>query len=95
MVALHAALLAGSALEPALLRRRFDARVGLPALAVALGAQALRWWCIRTLGHRWTTRVLVLPGAPRIRTGPYRVLAHPNYVAVIAEGAALPLVHGA
>jgi methyltransferase len=58
-------------------------------------SQALRWWCVATLGHRWNTLVIVLPQAPLIRRGPYRWLHHPNYVAVVVEGAALPLVHTA
>ena len=62
-------------------------------LAVVVAAQALRWWCISTLGHRWNTRVIVVPGLAPVRSGPYRLLAHPNYVAVVAEGVALPLVH--
>ena len=61
--------------------------------AVVLAAQALRWWCITTLGYQWNTRVIVIPGASRVTGGPYRLIPHPNYVAVIAEGAALPLVH--
>jgi methyltransferase len=64
-------------------------------LVLALGAQCLRWWCIRTLGPQWNTRVIVVPGLPRVEAGPYRWLRHPNYVAVIVEGAALPLVHTA
>lgn|SRR5690606_15477371 len=80
-----------------------EAWVRGPALApgwpLALGAfalaQGLRYWAIGTLGRRWNTRILVLPGAPRIREGPYRWIPHPNYVAVILELAAIPLVFGA
>ena len=50
---------------------------------------------IATLGRQWNTRVVVIPGAPRVTSGPYRYFTHPNYVAVIAEGVALPLVHTA
>jgi methyltransferase len=50
-----------------------------------LGAKLLKYWAIMTLGERWAFRVLVLPGAPLIAAGPYRLLQHPNYVAVIAE----------
>jgi methyltransferase len=64
-------------------------------LLIAVAAQALRWWCITTLGYQWNTRVIVIPGAERVTGGPYRFLPHPNYVAVIAEGIALPLVHTA
>ena len=66
-----------------------------PMLAIVLAAQALRWWCIATLDRQWNTRVIVIPGAIRITGGPYRFVSHPNYVAVIAEGVALPLVHAA
>jgi methyltransferase len=56
---------------------------------------ALRYWAISTLGDRWTTRIFVVPGEPPVVGGPYRYLRHPNYLAVIAEVAALPLVHTA
>jgi methyltransferase len=59
------------------------------------GATGLRYWTITTLGERWTTRVLVRPGVPLVTRGPYRWLRHPNYLAVVIEIAALPLVHGA
>ncbi|CAN1534047.1 Isoprenylcysteine carboxyl methyltransferase [Mycobacteriaceae bacterium] len=95
MVALHTALLVGCVAEVVLLDRPFLPALGWPMLAVVLGAQVLRWWCISTLGRQWNTRVVVVPGAPRVTGGPYRLLSHPNYVAVIAEGIALPLVHTA
>lgn len=64
--------------------------------AAAFGlAQVLRYWAITSLGLRWNTRIPVLPAAPRLRTGPYRFIAHPNYVAVIIELAAAPLIFGA
>ncbi|MFF5565494.1 isoprenylcysteine carboxyl methyltransferase family protein [Streptomyces sp. NPDC012623] len=95
MVALHTALLLGCLLEVRLADRPFTPPVGWAMLAVVVAAQALRWWCVRTLGPRWNTRVLVVPGLPLVTGGPYRLLRHPNYVAVVAEGVALPLVHGA
>ena len=95
MVTLHTALLAGCLLEPVLLHRPFIPALGWPMLLIAVAAQALRWWCITTLGYQWNTRVIVIPGAERVTGGPYRFLPHPNYVAVIAEGIALPLVHSA
>jgi methyltransferase len=64
-------------------------------LALALAAQVLRYWAIRTLGPRWNVRVIVVPGAPVVTGGPYRFLRHPNYVAVVVEGFAIPLIHGA
>lgn len=95
MVLLHTALLAGCLLEVAVLHRPFVPALGWPLLVVVLAAQGLRWWCITTLGHQWNTRVIVVPGAPRVTGGPYRWLRHPNYVAVVVEGIALPLVHTA
>lgn len=95
MVLLHTAFLAGCALEPVLADRPFIPGLGIPMLVVVLAAQAIRWWAIATLGVHWNTRVIVLPGASRIAAGPYRWLRHPNYVAVVAEGIALPLVHSA
>jgi methyltransferase len=93
MVALHTGLLVGAALESR--RRRFTPVLGWPMLGVVLAAQWLRWWCITTLGPQWNTRVIVVPGGVRVVAGPYRFVPHPNYVAVVAEGAALPLVGGA
>lgn len=95
MVALHVALVAGCAAEPALRGAGAPGWLGLAGLAVVLGAQLLRWWCIASLGERWCTRVLVVPGLPLVQAGPYRWLRHPNYVAVVVEGAALPLACGA
>ena len=95
MVVLHTGLLAGCLVEVAVMRRRFVGRLGWPMLGVVLAAQGLRWWCIATLGRQWNTRVVVVPGAGRVTGGPYRVVPHPNYVAVVAEGVALPLVNSA
>ncbi|OBE92672.1 isoprenylcysteine carboxyl methyltransferase family protein [Mycobacterium sp. 852002-10029_SCH5224772] len=95
MVMIHTALLVGCLVEPWALHRPFIGWLGWPMLAVVVASQGLRWWCITTLGRRWNTRVIVLPSAPLVRQGPYRWLHHPNYVAVVAEGLALPLVHTA
>jgi methyltransferase len=95
MVALHTGLLAGCLLESWLGHRPFLPGLGWPMLALVLLAQGLRWWCIATLGQQWNTRVVVVPGLPRVMAGPYRWLPHPNYLAVVVEGAALPLVHTA
>lgn len=95
MVALHTALLGCCLLEPALAHRPFLPALGWPMLALVALAQALRWWCVTTLGPYWNTRVIVVPGARLVGAGPYRYLRHPNYVAVVVEIAALPLVHGA
>ena len=69
--------------------------LGWPMLALVVGTQGLRWWCVRTLGPQWNTRIVVVPGLPLVAGGPYRMLRHPNYVAVVLEVAALPLVHTA
>ncbi len=95
MVAIHAGLLIGCVVEVWALHRPFLPWLGVPMLALTLGAQALRWWCIATLGRRWNTLVIVVPGEGLVRRGPYRWLRHPNYVAVVIEGLALPLVHTA
>ncbi|MET7390274.1 isoprenylcysteine carboxylmethyltransferase family protein [Streptomyces sp. NPDC005385] len=97
MVALHTGLLAGCLAEVWAAGRPFVPALAWPMLAVLAGAQGLRWWCIRSLGPRWNTRVIVVPGLPLVARGPYRWrrLRHPNYVAVVAEGVALPLVHTA
>jgi methyltransferase len=95
MVMLHIALLFGCAIEVWAWHRPFIGWLGWPMLTLVTLSQALRWWCVQTLGRRWNTRVIVVPKAWLIRQGPYRWLQHPNYVAVVAEGVALPLVHTA
>ena len=95
MVVIHAALLLGCVLEVWLLDRPFIPWLGWPMFVIAAGAQVLRWWCITTLGRRWNTLVIVLPEKPLVVRGPYRWIHHPNYVAVVVEGVALPLIHTA
>jgi methyltransferase len=94
MVAMHACFLVACA--AAALRRPEPpaATVAVGALLGLAGAHALRWWAMATLGARWTTRVLVVPGAPPVTGGPYGYLRHPNYLAVVIEMAAVPLVWG-
>jgi methyltransferase len=66
-----------------------------PWAAVAyLAVQGLRLWTLKSLGRYWTARIIVVPGAPLVRTGPYRYLRHPNYVVVVLEIALLPLALG-
>jgi methyltransferase len=95
MSVFHGAFLASCVLEVVLLQRPFPGAVGWIALALVLAAQALRYWSVATLGWRWNTRIVVVPGAAPVTGGPYRFVRHPNYVAVIAEMLALPVVHGA
>lgn len=95
MVALHTALLVACVVEVLVADRPFLPWLGWPALALVVASQALRWWCIATLGGQWSTRVVVVPGLPLVTSGPYRLMRHPNYLAVVVEGFALPLVHSA
>ncbi len=93
MVVLHSALLVGALLEAWFFGRDFIDWLGWTMLALVALAQALRWWCILTLGNSWNTRVIVTAEVPLVTRGPYRWISHPNYVAVVIEGFALPLVH--
>ena len=68
--------------------------VNVAFLAGYLVLQGLRFWMLRTLGPRWTTRIIVLPGQPLVSGGPYRFLSHPNYAIVAGEIAVLPLTLG-
>ncbi|MEO8851148.1 MAG: isoprenylcysteine carboxylmethyltransferase family protein [Allobranchiibius sp.] len=95
MVVLHTALLAGALFEVWVRRPQISVGFAVAMLAVLVGSQGLRWWCITTLGYRWNTRVIIVPGLAPVTGGPYRFFSHPNYVAVVAEGIALPLIHGA
>ena len=88
IVALHAAWLGG------LWLLAWDRPLRLGWLALFAVVQILRFWVLATLGERWTTRIIVLPDAPLVKTGPYRFLDHPNYVIVVAEIGILPLVFG-
>jgi methyltransferase len=64
-----------------------------PAIAY-LAVQGLRVWTLVTLGRHWTARIIVVPHAPLVRTGPYRFMRHPNYLVVVLEIALLPLALG-
>ena len=85
----------GCVVEVWVLDRPFLPVLGWTMVALVLATQALRWWCIGTLGRRWNTLIVVVPGMPLVDRGPYRWLRHPNYVAVVVEGIALPMVHTA
>jgi methyltransferase len=94
MVALHTGLLVGALAEAWMLGRPFLPLLGWPMLVVALLCQAGRIWIIRSLGQQWNTRIIVVPGLPLSRRGPYRWgFPHPNYVLVAVEGIAIPLIH--
>lgn len=93
MVVLHVGLLVGALVEAWVRRPDVPAALAWSMVIIVVLAQALRWWCITSLGPRWNTRVIIVPGMAPVRSGPYRWLSHPNYVAVVIEGIALPLVH--
>jgi len=88
IVLLHALWLCG------LWALAWDRPINTAWLGVFLVLQLLRAWVLLTLGRRWTTRIIVLPGAALVRSGPYRFVSHPNYLVVIAEIAVLPLCFG-
>lgn len=92
MVAIHVFLLGGSLVEVWLARPTLIPALSWLMFALAMASQALRWWCIATLGKRWNTLVIIIPGKSACTTGPYRWFKHPNYMAVIIEGFALPMV---
>jgi methyltransferase len=95
MKLLHGAFFFGCVAEVWLLSRPFVPWLGVTCLVLAALSQALRYWTIATLGRRWNVQVLVLPGVPAVTSGPFRYLRHPNYLAVVVEGLAVPLMHGA
>lgn len=95
MVVLHTGFLFACLAEVFLGARAFIPWLGWPMLVIALACQGLRYCCIGTLGHQWNSRIIVVAGLGRVTRGPYRFLSHPNYVVVITEGIALPLVHTA
>jgi len=95
MVVLHAGLLVGALVEVWVRRPEVVPALSWTMLALVVLSQALRWWCIGVLGPQWNTRVIVVPGLSLVSRGPYRWMPHPNYVAVVVEGVALPLVGSA
>jgi methyltransferase len=68
--------------------------VHLPFLALFVLLEAFRVWTLRTLGERWTTRIIIVPGEKLVARGPYRFVNHPNYLVVIGEIAVVPLIFG-
>lgn len=95
MTALHSGWLVAMPLEVWMLNRTFEPRVAIAALLAVVGGQLLRYAAIYGLRDRWNVRVLSVRGEPAIRSGIYKRLRHPNYLGVVLEIAALPLVHGA
>ena len=95
MVAVHAGFLAACVAEVWLLDRPLFPQLAAFCLGLMVGAAALRLWVMAVLGERWSTRVMILPETSPITRGPFRRLRHPNYLAVVVEFVALPMVHTA
>ncbi len=94
IVALHTLWLASTLLEGILRGPELPVFWPVP-LALFLLVQPLRYWALFSLGESWNTKILVVPGAAPVRRGPYRYLNHPNYVVVVVEILAFPLIFGA
>lgn len=92
MVAIHVFLLGGSLAEVWIFRPTLIPALCWAMVFLAIASQVLRWWCILSLGKRWNTLVVIIPGRALSKAGPYKFFKHPNYVAVIVEGFALPIV---
>jgi len=95
MVMVHTGFLVACVAEVWILDRPLFPRLAVFCLGLMVVAAALRWWVMAVLGERWSTRVLILPETGPVTSGPFRRLRHPNYLAVVVEFAALPLVHTA
>ncbi|MBK6848517.1 MAG: hypothetical protein IPG96_13650 [Proteobacteria bacterium] len=95
MKMLHTAFPLGCAAEVLLMRRPFVAPLAGFMLSLCVAAQLLRYWTVHTLGRSWNIHVVVVPGSPVVDRGPFRYLRHPNYLAVVIEGLAVPLIHSA
>jgi isoprenylcysteine carboxyl methyltransferase (ICMT) family protein YpbQ len=93
MVLLHTGVLAGAAVEVVILHRPFVPLVGAVMLAVFLLAEGLRWWAISTLGRHWNVQVVNSTHLGVVSHGPFRIIRHPNYLAVFVGLTALPLIH--
>ncbi len=94
MVAFHTLFIVACGVEAKIFGDPFARAIGWFALGGALGAQALRYWAVATLGRRWNTRVIVLPDAAPVTSGPYRLIRHPNYLAIVIEMIAVPMIYG-
>ncbi len=95
MVLLHTAVLIGAAVEVVFLHRPFYPILAAVCFVIFLGANAVRWWVIRTLGEHWNVQVMNSTSLGVITTGPFKYVRHPNYAAVFVEMLVLPLIHTA
>jgi methyltransferase len=94
IVLFHTAFIFSCIFELLLFHPAAPALVEDAALVVSLLAEALRYWAVLTLGERWNARIVVWPDRPPVVGGPYRFLRHPNYLAIVLEMAAIPMIHG-
>ncbi len=95
MVAFHALFIVSCAVEATFFPRTLPPAVAWLALCAEIVAQALRYWAVATLGDRWNTRIIVSPDRAPATDGPYRFMRHPNYLAVVIEIAAVPMIGSA
>ncbi len=94
MAAFHTLFILSCGAEAIIFGRAFPAVVGWIALGGALCAQGLRYWAVATLGRRWNTRVIVLPNAAPVTSGPYCFMRHPNYLAIVIQMICVPMIYG-
>ncbi len=94
MVAFHSLFIIACGVEATFRNPPFAGSLSLMALIGEAAAQALRYWSVATLAESWNTRVIVIPNAQSVTTGPYRYIRHPNYAAVALEIACVPLIRG-
>lgn len=95
MVAFHSLFLVACATESLLWQRTFPPVLAWCALGLAIFAQALRYSAVWSLGDRWNTKIIVQPGEQPVAHGPYRWIRHPNYLAIVLEIIAIPMIRGA
>jgi methyltransferase len=95
MVALHTLFIVSCAVEATFFPHSLPRAVPWIALVAEIVAQAIRYWAVSTLGDRWNTRIIVTPDRAPVTSGPYRFMRHPNYLAVVIEIAAVPLIGSA
>jgi methyltransferase len=94
MAIFHALFIVSCGAEAIVFGREFSPIIGWLALAGAVCAQGLRYWSAAALGERWNTRIIVWPAAAPVTSGPYQLMRHPNYLAVVIEMFCVPMIYG-
>src|ERR1700724_3877432 len=95
MVLLHGGVLIAAAIEVVVLHRPLTPALAIPMAVLFVLANLLRWWVIRTLAGHWNVQVMASSHVGVVTSGPYKWVRHPNYVAVVIELFALPMIHTA